>query len=381
MDEQFDNQAPLDMPEQHAGAFLMNLQLFAETPVDMGRIADMSDPTNPKYIFALPDDVSDDSDDDEESEVDTDQEDDADMDSIYIPRLAVTDQNLPHAAIGEVVVKDLDGDLYTVAVDKDGTVTETQFTIDTDNIADGSITASKLEENTITSRELDMEQIFADSALLNEMLAANIDAAGLFENQDFLDKLSELTVAKTGDTMTGQLKLAAFPIAPEDASSRAYVDDRDLLTLNTANGYVDRVKADMECELENLIKDSSWKCAVNEILSTNSLPSGKPINYRVAWRTANDLGGVPTYSFHNGNDEWVSHILNEGDSFRNLSETDYPIYKVQALSFAKETMGRDGVDGQSAYAAAQMGGYPDTQGNFYEDLAAIHTLAVQMDAL
>ena len=43
--------------------------------------------------------------------------------------------------------------------------------------------------------------------------------------------------------------------------------------------------------------------------------------------------------------------------------------------------GPAGPDGQSAYAAAQVGGYTDTQENFYADLAAMQGLASALAAI
>ena len=43
--------------------------------------------------------------------------------------------------------------------------------------------------------------------------------------------------------------------------------------------------------------------------------------------------------------------------------------------------GADGAAGQSAYAAAQAGGYTDTQANFYADLAAVQGLASALAAI
>lgn len=43
--------------------------------------------------------------------------------------------------------------------------------------------------------------------------------------------------------------------------------------------------------------------------------------------------------------------------------------------------GPAGSDGQSAYAAAQAGGYTDTQANFYTDLAAVQGLASALAAI
>lgn len=43
--------------------------------------------------------------------------------------------------------------------------------------------------------------------------------------------------------------------------------------------------------------------------------------------------------------------------------------------------GAAGADGQSAYAAAQAGGYTDTEAAFYTDLAAMEGLAAALAAL
>ena len=43
--------------------------------------------------------------------------------------------------------------------------------------------------------------------------------------------------------------------------------------------------------------------------------------------------------------------------------------------------GTPGAAGQSAYAAAQSGGYTDTQANFYADLAAMQGLAAALAAM
>lgn len=43
--------------------------------------------------------------------------------------------------------------------------------------------------------------------------------------------------------------------------------------------------------------------------------------------------------------------------------------------------GTPGTAGQSAYAAAQSGGYTDTQANFYADLAAMQGLAAALAAM
>ena len=48
---------------------------------------------------------------------------------------------------------------------------------------------------------------------------------------------------------------------------------------------------------------------------------------------------------------------------------------------AQGPSGATGAAGQSAYAAAQAGGYTDTQANFYADLAAMQGLASALAAI
>ena len=47
----------------------------------------------------------------------------------------------------------------------------------------------------------------------------------------------------------------------------------------------------------------------------------------------------------------------------------------------KGDTGATGATGQSAYAAAQAGGYTDTEANFYADLAAMQGLAASLAAI
>lgn len=62
----------------------------------------------------------------------------------------------------------------------------------------------------------------------------------------------------------------------------------------------------------------------------------------------------------------------QGDAF---TYADFTETQLLALKGPKGDKGDTGPDGQSAYAAAQAGGYTDTQANFYADLAAMQGLA------
>lgn len=175
---------------------MMNLQLFAGDPVDWRKIMETQPPADadegdlfeskPLFRTATDGGTGDPSDADE-----ADDELEEEYDPIFMPRLNVTDGNLPYLSEGEMVIADDDGVLSTATVDDDGNLTVTTLQLDGDAIADGSISGSKLEENTITSRELDMDELFGDSALLNQVLSENIDAEALFENVEFTDLFDE----------------------------------------------------------------------------------------------------------------------------------------------------------------------------------------------
>ena len=217
-----------------AHLWALNLQLFAGE-VDWRKVVETKPPEDgddepaefvPQPLFRTAMDG------DENSNPEADEGADEDLpefDPIFMPRLNVTDSNLPYTAAGELVVADEDGNLSTASVDEDGTLTQTAIMIDGEMIADETITGSKLEEHTITSREIDMEELFSDSTLLSELVAEHIDTDGLFENPSFLDRVnahvSETAVMKAGSTMTGQLTLSGVPTNGHHAASKQYVDE------------------------------------------------------------------------------------------------------------------------------------------------------------
>lgn len=212
---------PVGREMQGSAALLpLNLQLFA--PVNIADIIDEND--QPVFASLDTSDAEGGENEDTTLEENTEEADDAVQDPLFIPRLAVTDRNMPQSSVGEAVVVNADGELYSVSIDDEGAVTETRLSIGAEHLEDGVITGLKLEESTITSRELDMEEIFADSALVSQILAANIDAEGLFENQGFLDRLAARTVARTGDVMQGVLTLSGNPEGALDAAPKQYVD-------------------------------------------------------------------------------------------------------------------------------------------------------------
>ena len=92
------------------------------------------------------------------------------------------------------------------------------------------------------------------------------------------------------------------------------------------------------------------------------------------------------------------------DSYKVYASKDYVDNKITGMQVAAETLepgseataewngeaglltlgvpkGDTGADGQSAYAAAQAGGYTGTESTFYADLAAMQNLAAELAAM
>ncbi len=191
------------------------LQLFASDPVDISQIV-----SNGVEIFKTADADGAEGGDNEEQETEGEDPEEISDEPILFPRLSVTDLNLPQTEIGEMVVRDEDGTLLTVTVDKGGEVTERPFMIGEDNIEDGSISASKLAEGSITSREVDLGDLFSDTSVLNQLIAANIDTDDLFLNEQFIEKFNagsiEAVTAKINEIVAGTVTTDALYAAIAD---------------------------------------------------------------------------------------------------------------------------------------------------------------------
>lgn len=129
---------------------------------------------------------------------------------LYIARLAVTEANMTSLTVGELMVKAEDGSFKRLTVDADGHVTAETVQVEGGNVADNTISGGKLIENTITARELNVESIFADTALIRAIKAANIDVSDLFAAEATIGALNSwLIKADTIQSLQGQLNLWA----------------------------------------------------------------------------------------------------------------------------------------------------------------------------
>lgn len=109
---------------------------------------------------------------------------------LYIDELAVTDANMVSLTTGELILKRTDGKFANIVVDENGNITTKEVSVEGDNIANNTIAAGKIIENTITARELNVSKIFADEALVNAIKASNIDTADLFADNGFVSNLT-----------------------------------------------------------------------------------------------------------------------------------------------------------------------------------------------
>lgn len=118
---------------------------------------------------------------------------------LYISRLAVTEANMVSLTVGELVVKGKDGSFYSVSVDADGNVITTLKQIENDDIGDLTIDAGeKLIEGSVTAACLNAQDIFADNAIIRQLMAANLDVDTLFARDAFIASLNTTDISGNG---------------------------------------------------------------------------------------------------------------------------------------------------------------------------------------
>ena len=135
---------------------------------------------------------------------------------LMISRLAVTEANLVSLTTGELVVKGEDGSFYAISVDADGNIVTTLKQIANSNVMDLSINAGeKLIEGTVTAACLNATDIFADSAVIRQLIAANMDVDTLFAREATVNLLRTMQIVgdKSIEIIAGQVEQNATDIA------------------------------------------------------------------------------------------------------------------------------------------------------------------------
>ena len=114
---------------------------------------------------------------------------------LYIARLAVTEANMVSLTVGELVVKGSDGHFYSVSVDESEQVVTTLKQIANDDVADQSIDGGeKIIEGTITAGTLNVQDIFANNAVIRSLIAANLNVDTLFAREATVSALNAMDI-------------------------------------------------------------------------------------------------------------------------------------------------------------------------------------------
>ena len=171
---------------------------------------------------------------------------------LYIAKLAVTEANLVSLTVGELVVKGTDGHFYSVSVDADGNITSTLKQVGNDDVQDVSINAGeKIIEGTITAATLNVNDIFANNAIIRSLIAANLDVDTLFAREATVNAINAMDItsntylklmvsgkADKGDVTAldermgaAEMKLTPEAIVSTVTGSQQYKDDLAAISL------------------------------------------------------------------------------------------------------------------------------------------------------
>lgn len=177
---------------------------------------------------------------------------------LYIARLAVTEANLVSLTVGELVVKGADGHFYSVSVDSDGNVTSTLKQVRNDDVADVSINAGeKLIEGTVTAATLNVQDIFADSAIVRSLIAANLDVDALFAREATVQALNAVDI--TGNAYLRLLvdskadQAAVDALAERISSAELRLTDDSIVSIVTSSQAYREQQAQIHSEIEEAI--------------------------------------------------------------------------------------------------------------------------------
>ena len=186
---------------------------------------------------------------------------------LYIADLAVTEANMVSLTVGELIVKGTDGGFYAVNVDESGNITATRKQVGNDDVGDTSINAGeKLIEGTVTAATLNVNDIFANNAIIRSLIAANLDVDTLFARQATIAALNaaditgneylRLMVADKADASdvtdlanrvsAAELKITDSAIVSTVTSSMAYRQAQQQIysDMDTLIGYRVEIVAD-----------------------------------------------------------------------------------------------------------------------------------------
>ena len=112
---------------------------------------------------------------------------------LYIADLAVTEGNMVRLSLGQLLLKGADGGYYEVVVGDDGEVTARKSDV-TEAIDEGQLSGGKLIDGSITASKLNVQDIFADNAIIRQLMAANIDVDTLFSREATINAINAMDI-------------------------------------------------------------------------------------------------------------------------------------------------------------------------------------------
>ena len=151
---------------------------------------------------------------------------------LYIRDLAVTDANIASLQAGEIIVEGDDGQFYSITVDGQGNVVAEIKQVENDNILDGTINgAQKVLAGSITAETLNIADIFANNALIRQLMAQNIDTTTLFARQATIEQLNTADLSSNSSLrmLVASNNVIKSPTAPTDFETNT-------MWINTSTG-------------------------------------------------------------------------------------------------------------------------------------------------
>lgn len=112
---------------------------------------------------------------------------------LYIADLAVTEGNMVRLSLGQLLLKGADGGYYEVVVGEDGEISARKSDV-TAAIEDGQLSGGKLIDGSITARKLNAQDIFADNAVIRQLMAANMDVDTLFAREATINAINAMDI-------------------------------------------------------------------------------------------------------------------------------------------------------------------------------------------
>lgn len=172
---------------------------------------------------------------------------------LFISRLAVTEANIVSLSVGELLVKGSDGGMYALSVDNSGSITTTRKQIANSDVGNLSINAGeKLIEGSVTAACLNAQSIFADSAIIRQMIAANIDVDTLFARE------ATITALNTAD------------IRGNSYLQMLVMDKADQSEVDTLGGRVTAAESSITMTANSIRAEVNGLCNANLLTGTNN---------------------------------------------------------------------------------------------------------------